>query len=399
MIELAASKLPKNHAFQLSAAGLGRGRVVRVGPPVAAQPPQVEQRRCRPAGQPRAHRAQRGARLGGGGRASRAPGRSVAGPSGGQAEVAGGCRPASAGPGVPARDIGRAGRRRGSCGTCSTARPSVETRRGRGVVGRLSAEVGRDRCGRAIAVRAEDPCAEEQEAQQRRHDVGSGQHHQFNDTRSPRGQRQGQRARPSPPGPMPNTTRPCAWWRSRPGRPRTPNVNQRLAAVLPTAVSQQRERVRPLRRHGPAQHPEQHPVGQGAQHADHREASQLARMPGGAPLPARPVPGSRRVATGMSPRRRPRAEPPDPSEVLAGRVDDVHAAAGVVDPVDRHLVDAHSGPFGEHEQLGVEEPLRVLDQRQQLGGRVRADRLEAALRVGEPGAQAGCARSGCRRAR
>ena len=64
--------------------------------------------------------------------------------------------------------------------------------------------------------------------------------------------------------------------------------------------------------------------------------------------------------------------------------DDVDPAVGVVDPVDRHLVDAQPGPLGEHQQFGVEEPAGVLDQRQQPLGDVLADRLEAALRVGEP---------------
>ena len=41
----------------------------------------------------------------------------------------------------------------------------------------------------------------------------------------------------------------------------------------------------------------------------------------------------------------------------------------------------------EHQQLGVEEPAGVLDQRQQVLGDVPADRLEAALRVAEPGGQ------------
>lgn len=35
--------------------------------------------------------------------------------------------------------------------------------------------------------------------------------------------------------PMPKTTRPCAWCRTAPPRPRTPKVSRRLAAVLATA--------------------------------------------------------------------------------------------------------------------------------------------------------------------
>lgn len=35
--------------------------------------------------------------------------------------------------------------------------------------------------------------------------------------------------------PIPKTTRPCAWCRTAPPRPRTPKVRRRLAAVLATA--------------------------------------------------------------------------------------------------------------------------------------------------------------------
>ncbi len=35
--------------------------------------------------------------------------------------------------------------------------------------------------------------------------------------------------------PMPKTTRPCAWCRTAPPRPRTPKVSRRLAAVLAAA--------------------------------------------------------------------------------------------------------------------------------------------------------------------
>ena len=85
-------------------------------------------------------------------------------------------------------------------------------------------------------------------------------------------------------------------------------------------------------------------------------------------------------------------QPGDPAQVGHRGGDDVDAAVRVVDPVDRHLVDAQPGALGEDEQLGVEEPAGVLDERQQLAGDVGADRLEAALGVGEPRARA-CARS------
>ena len=49
---------------------------------------------------------------------------------------------------------------------------------------------------------------------------------------------------------------------------------------------------------------------------------------------------------------------------------EVDPAVRVVDPVDRHLVDPQPGPLGEHQQLGVEEPRVVLDQRQHLARHV-----------------------------
>ncbi len=77
----------------------------------------------------------------------------------------------------------------------------------------------------------------------------------------------------------------------------------------------------------------------------------------------------------------------DALEVLDRRADDVDARVGVVDPVDRHLVDAQAAPLGEDEQLGVEEPGVVADVGEEAVERVAADGLEAALRVGEAGAQ------------
>lgn len=37
--------------------------------------------------------------------------------------------------------------------------------------------------------------------------------------------------------PMAKTTSPCAWWRTARSRPRTPNVNRRLAAVLASVLT------------------------------------------------------------------------------------------------------------------------------------------------------------------
>ncbi len=55
------------------------------------------------------------------------------------------------------------------------------------------------------------------------------------------------------------------------------------------------------------------------------------------------------------------AEADDPAQVVERGADDVDARVGVVDPVDRHLVDAQAGALGEDEELGVEEPGLVLD--------------------------------------
>ena len=52
-------------------------------------------------------------------------------------------------------------------------------------------------------------------------------------------------------------------------------------------------------------------------------------------------------------------------------------------------MDAHACTLREHEQLGVEEPRLVLHLREQAAGDVRLQRLEPALRVREPGAEAG----------
>ena len=85
----------------------------------------------------------------------------------------------------------------------------------------------------------------------------------------------------------------------------------------------------------------------------------------------------------------PRPRRATPLQVVEGGGDDVDARVGVVDPVHRDLVDAHAGSLGQEQELGVEEPPRVLDQRQQGPGPVGPDRLEPALGVGEAGGQGG----------
>ncbi len=79
----------------------------------------------------------------------------------------------------------------------------------------------------------------------------------------------------------------------------------------------------------------------------------------------------------------------DAAQVLDRGAHDVHARVGVVDPVDRDLVDAQATALGEDEQLGVEEPPVVADVVEQAPGRRRGHGLEAALRIGEARAQDG----------
>ena len=79
---------------------------------------------------------------------------------------------------------------------------------------------------------------------------------------------------------------------------------------------------------------------------------------------------------------------PDAAQVVRGGRDDLHARVGVVDPVHRDLADAQAQALGRDQQLGVEEPLVVLNERQQLLRRVAAQGLEAALGVAEAAAAA-----------
>ncbi|SKS43436.1 Uncharacterised protein [Mycobacteroides abscessus subsp. massiliense] len=133
------------------------------------------------------------------------------------------------------------------------------------------------------------------------------------------------------------------------------------------------------------QRQEQHGIGQCACHTDDSEPHQLADHARGHTLDegltAETVP--QLLQRQRAEHERP-AQPPDAEQVFAHGVDDVHPAVRVIHPVDRHLVDAQTDPLGEHQQLSVEEPLLVLDQRQQLARDIGTDRLEAALSVGEP---------------
>ncbi len=134
-------------------------------------------------------------------------------------------------------------------------------------------------------------------------------------------------------------------------------------------------------------------VEEGGEDPDDAEPDQLAgqsaRHPGQRPVarvvpegPGQPV--QRQRADGQ---RAP--HPPHAFQVLGGRPHDVDGRVGVVDPVDGHLVDAQPGPFGQDQQLGVEEPAAVLHHRQQPLGHLPPDRLEPALGVAEPGGEGG----------
>ena len=82
-------------------------------------------------------------------------------------------------------------------------------------------------------------------------------------------------------------------------------------------------------------------------------------------------------------------QPRDALEIGGRGGHDVNPAVRIVDPVHGHFVDAQSDAFGQHQQLGVEEPPGVGDVREQALCDVGADRLEATLRIGETGRQGG----------
>ena len=104
---------------------------------------------------------------------------------------------------------------------------------------------------------------------------------------------------------------------------------------------------------------------------------------GASGVTARPTEAGRRRGAATSWRRR-RRMPLRSSQAVLTMLD---PGVGVLDPVDGHLVDAQPVALGQHQQLGVEEPAVVLNHRQQQPGHVGPQRLEAALGVGDPGAQ------------
>ena len=76
-------------------------------------------------------------------------------------------------------------------------------------------------------------------------------------------------------------------------------------------------------------------------------------------------------------------------QVVEGGPEEVDAAVGVLDPVDRDLVDTQAAALGGQQQLGVEEPGLVLDGREQGPHDLGPARLEAALGVAEAGPHGG----------
>ena len=72
-----------------------------------------------------------------------------------------------------------------------------------------------------------------------------------------------------------------------------------------------------------------------------------------------------------------------PRRSLIGGRQDLDAGVGIVDPVHRHLAHTQPEPLGRDEELGVEEPLIVLDQGQDSQGGLSPQRLEATLGVTE----------------
>jgi hypothetical protein len=142
--------------------------------------------------------------------------------------------------------------------------------------------------------------------------------------------------------------------------------------------------VRPARGHRRAQPQVDQRVGKRGADADDQEDADLHAQAAAGCLGAGPAETLADLAEGQGAADQGASEARHAQEVVQGGAHDVDAAVRVVGPVDRHLVDPQPGPFGDHEQLGVEEPGVVLDERQQLPGGVAPDGLEAALGVAEP---------------
>ena len=150
---------------------------------------------------------------------------------------------------------------------------------------------------------------------------------------------------------------------------------------------QKRDQVGLHRAGEPAQAEVERGVREGRQHPDHEEHRHLQAEAARAGLGGHPPEAYADLAQREPAPGETAAQAYDAPQVVEGRPDDVDPAVRVVDPVDRDLVDPQPGALGDGEQLGVEEPLVVAHQRQQLPRRVATDRLEPALRVGEPDAE------------
>jgi hypothetical protein len=172
-----------------------------------------------------------------------------------------------------------------------------------------------------------------------------------------------------------------------PGAPADPEGEPPVHRRVPDRGDQQRQHVRGLRGCDLAQQQVQHRVRDRAQHANHTEPQHPLEQPDRPGRQRRP--GQRRTDLGQRdpPASQVATDPDDPPQVVQRGAHQRHPRVRVVHPVHRHLVDPQPGPLGQHQQLGVEEPGGVPYQRQQLCGHIRTDRLETALRVGEPGPQ------------
>ena len=98
--------------------------------------------------------------------------------------------------------------------------------------------------------------------------------------------------------------------------------------------------------------------------------------------------GRRRARRDPSPRRRGQ-HAGHAAQVEPGRAGHGHPGVEVVDPVDRHLVDAQAEALRGDQDLGVEEPGLVVDQGKDDVGRLAPERLEPALGVAARTGQCG----------
>ncbi len=154
---------------------------------------------------------------------------------------------------------------------------------------------------------------------------------------------------------------------------------------------EQGEEVGQLRVHKATAQQENYQVGQGGSGADAAEPDQLAKEACAAALFLCAGTGRQRSAGEGCPQfghRNPpaeqvTAEPDHASEIGQCRLHQVHTGIGIVGPIDGDFVDAQAALFGQHQQLGIEEPGIVQGVWKDLSGNVGADGLEPALGVAE----------------